>query len=87
MALRADTAVRETAPTEGPDGDREPPIDPDAIGRAYRRHRAKRKARVEHRRSTARAGRRFWLSMLVLVAVCIVLVITVRHEIQQLFGL
>jgi hypothetical protein len=64
-----------------------PPIDPDAIEDAYRYHRARRRARVERRRSIRRAGLRFWVVLLLLVAVSVALVATVWEQVQQLFGL
>jgi hypothetical protein len=64
-----------------------PPIDPTAIDRAYRAHRAKRRARVERRRQHKHAGRRFWIALLLLVVASAALLVTTWHEIQQLFGL
>jgi len=65
-----------------------PPVDPsDAIRSAYRFHRAKRRARVEQRRQTRRAGMRFYVTLVALVFVIVVLGLTVWHEIQKLFGL
>jgi anti-sigma-K factor RskA len=64
-----------------------PPIDPDAVRRAYRFHRARRRARIEHRRRTRWAGARFWLVVAALLAVVILLVVGLSHEIEQLFGL
>ncbi len=65
----------------------EPPIDPGAVREAYRLHRARRKARIEHRKRTRRAGIRFWLVLLALLAASVVVAVTAWHEIQQLFGL
>lgn len=64
-----------------------PPIDPEAIEDAYRYHRARRRARVEHRRSLRRAGLRFWVGLILLVGVSVVLAATVWSQIQRLFGL
>jgi hypothetical protein len=64
-----------------------PPIDPDAIEDAYRYHRARRRARVERRRHVRRAGLRFWVVLLLLVAASVALVATVWGQVQQLFGL
>jgi hypothetical protein len=64
-----------------------PPIDPDAIEDAYLYHRARRRALVERRRSTRRAGLRFWAVLLLLVAASVVLVATVWDQVQDLFGL
>jgi hypothetical protein len=66
----------------------EPPdVDPDAIRRSYRVHRARRAARVEHRRHVRRAGARFWVVLILLVAAVVVLATTTWHEIGRLFGL
>ena len=64
-----------------------PPIDPDAIEDAYRYHRARRRARVEHRRRLRRAGLRFWVVLLFLVAACVLLAVTMWREVERLFGL
>ena len=64
-----------------------PPIDPDAIEDAYRYHRARRRARVAHRRNLKLAGVRFWLVLLLLVVASGALAVTVWGQVQQLFGL
>lgn len=64
-----------------------PPIDPVAIDEAYRFHRARRLARIERRRQLRHAGLRFWLVLVVLLAVSIVLALTLWREIEELFGL
>ncbi len=63
-----------------------PPLDPQAVERAYRLHRARRRARVERRREKRRAGLRFWLVVLVLVAASITLGVLIVQEVQRLFG-
>jgi hypothetical protein len=65
----------------------EPPIDPTAIERAYRTHRARRRVRSEHRRERARARLRFWVATAVLVALAVTLLLVVWHEMQSVFGL
>ena len=64
-----------------------PPIDPETIEDAYRFHRARRRARVEHRRRARHAGIRFWLVVLLLVAASSALAVTLWREIERLFGL
>jgi hypothetical protein len=65
-----------------------PPLDPaPAVDRAYHLHRARRRARVEHRRNARRAHVRFWVFLLVLIAATIALAVVVWHELQRLFGL
>jgi hypothetical protein len=70
--------------TPAPD---EPPVDPDAIDRAYRLHRARRRVRVERRRERARARLRFVVTVVLLVAAAVALLLTLWHEIQSVFGL
>jgi hypothetical protein len=64
-----------------------PVVDPEAVRRSYHLHRARRKARIEHRRRTKRAGARFWVVLVLLVAVCVFLALTTWREIGRLFGL
>jgi hypothetical protein len=68
------------------DAENHPPLDDGAIERAYRVHRARRRARVEWRREKRRAGRRFWLVLLVLLAAGVTLFVLIVHEVQRLFG-
>ena len=66
----------------------EPPVaDPDAIRRAYRRERAKRRARVEHRREAKYASLRFWAIMWLLLVVLVIAALAIWAQVQQLFGL
>jgi hypothetical protein len=64
-----------------------PPVDPEAVELAYRVHRARRRARIAHRRRTKHAGVRFWIVLTVLAAGGVVLTVTLWREIEQLFGL
>jgi predicted nucleic acid-binding Zn ribbon protein len=84
---RPEPGVRHEPPVE-PRSASDPPIDPsEAIHHAYRFHRAKRRARVEHRRRTREAGLRFYVILVVLVFLTVVLGLTIWNEIQRLFGL
>ena len=67
--------------------DEAPGLDPEVVRRSYIHHRARRRARVEHRRRTKRAGARFWLVLGFLVAACVLLALTTWREIGRLFGL
>jgi hypothetical protein len=67
--------------------DDSPPIDPRAIDRAYHLHRARRQARLDRRRNNRRARLRFWIFLLVLLALAVFLAVTVWHQVQRLFGL
>ena len=64
-----------------------PLVDQEAVRDTVRLHRARRKARIEHRKRTRRAGIRFWLVLALLLVVSIVLLVTIWNEIQRLFGL
>lgn len=81
--------VREATPTGVADvaPDEAPTLDPDAVARSYRLHRARRKARVEHRRRTKWAGARFWVVLMLLVVVFCFLALTTWREAGRLFGL
>lgn len=65
----------------------ESPVDPTAIDRAYRAHRARRRAKVERTRERSRASLRFFLATFVLIALAIVLLLVLWHEIRSVFGL
>ena len=64
-----------------------PPIDPTAVSRAYRVHRARRRARLAHTRAMRHAGIRFWFVLLLLLAASVVLAVTFWRQVQELFGL
>jgi hypothetical protein len=64
-----------------------PPLDPNAIDRAYHFYRARRYAKIEHRRATRMAHARFWVFLGLLLLACLVLAVTVWGEISRLFGL
>ena len=64
-----------------------PVVDHEAVRDTVRLHRARRKARIEHRNRTRRAGIRFWLVLLLLLVASVVLSIVIWHQIQRLFGL
>jgi hypothetical protein len=64
-----------------------PPLDPTAVDRAYRFYRAKRNARVEHRRASRRAHMRFWVFLGLLLLACLVVAVTVWGEVARIFGI
>jgi hypothetical protein len=64
-----------------------PVVDHEAVQHTVLLHRARRKARIEHRKRTRRAGIRFWLVLSLLLVLSVVLSVTIWHEIQHLFGL
>ena len=75
-------AARQVAPPA-----EEPPLDPSAIDRAYHFHRARRRARIEHRREQSRARLRFVVATVVLGAIALTLILVLWHEVQRVFGL
>jgi hypothetical protein len=64
-----------------------PPIDPTAVDRAYRIHRARRRAREERVRERSLARFRFWAVLLTLFVLAAYLSLVVWRQIEQLFGL
>jgi hypothetical protein len=78
--------VRELDSDDGPASDI-PFVDHEAVRQTVRFHRARRKARTEHRKRGRRAAVRFWLVFAALLVVSVVLSVTIWHEIQRLFGL
>jgi hypothetical protein len=62
-------------------------VDHEAMRQTVRFHRARRKARIEHRKRGRRAAIRFWVVLLALLVAILALSMTVWHEIQRLFGL
>jgi hypothetical protein len=65
----------------------DPPVDPEAVDRAYHYHRARRNARLRRKRESSRARLRFAIVLGVLVAFATVLMLTIWHEVQSVFGL
>ncbi len=64
-----------------------PMVDHEAVRDTVRLHRARRRARIEHRKRTRRAGVRFWVVLLILLVASVALSIVIWNEIQKLFGL
>jgi hypothetical protein len=65
----------------------EPPLDPDAVSRAYRHHRARRAAKAKRHREKRWAGVRFWLVLVLVVVVTVVIATRTLGEIERVFGL
>jgi hypothetical protein len=65
-----------------------PPIeDPVAFHSAFRQHRRKRLARLEHRRELKHASRRFWFLIAALFMLAVFLSVTIWEQIQSMFGI
>ena len=62
-------------------------MDPPAVERRLRRERAKRRARIEHRREQRIAGLRFLVLIGVLVFLTLFLGLSIWEKIRALFGL
>jgi len=79
--------VREVESDDGTAPEDVPFVDHEAVQQTVRFHRARRKARIEHRKRGRRAAIRFWVVLVGLLVAILVLSLTVWHEIQRLFGL
>jgi len=64
-----------------------PPLDPGAIERAYRFHRARRAARERRHRERRWASFRFWIVLALVLAVATLLAARTLGEIERVFGL
>ncbi len=84
LALTLRNVVQQTSDVPSDDV---PVVDHEAVRDTVRLHRARRKARIEHRRRTRRAGLRFWVVLLLLLVASVALSVTIWNEIQKLFGL
>jgi len=63
-----------------------PSLDPLAIQHAYRRERARRRARVARRTEARHSHLRFWVALGVLAFFAAFVLLAAWHEIQTLFG-
>ena len=62
-------------------------LDPTAVERAYRRERARRRAREDRARERQLAGLRFWVVVVAVIAGSIAIAVLIWHQIHRLFGL
>ena len=65
----------------------EPSLDPAAIERAYRRERARRRARSVHREYARSSNARFWVVLAVLSLLTVLIGLTAFHQVQTTFGI
>ena len=78
--------MTQSAPTTAPEED-DPPLDPEAVDRAYRFYRARRAVRAQRHREKRRAGFRFWLVLVLVVAATALVAARTLGEIERVFGL
>jgi hypothetical protein len=64
-----------------------PPLDQEAVERAYRLHRAHRAARKQRHRQKRWAGFRFWLVLALVTAAAVLVATRTLGEIERVFGL
>jgi len=81
VAQPATTTPHDAVPEE------EPPLDPDAVARAYRVHRARRRAKQQRHRERRWANVRFWALLLLALAIAVFLAARTLGEIERVFGL
>jgi len=73
--------------TQSATGEDSPPLDPEAVSRAYRFHRARRRAREQRHRERRWAGLRFWIVLVLALAAAVFLATRTLGEIERVFGL
>jgi hypothetical protein len=64
-----------------------PSLDPAAIERAYRRERARRRAKGEHRQYARNSNARYWVAIAVIALITVLLSLMALREIQTSFGI
>jgi hypothetical protein len=70
-----------------PEPEDDPSVDPATIELRYRYARARRVARVRAKEESRLARYRFWVAMIVLIALAIGFIVASWHEVHRLFGL
>jgi hypothetical protein len=73
-------------PPEQP-GEEASPLDSSTFELRYRYSRARRNAKIRRRQESRLARFRFYIAMVVLVAIAVAFVVGSWHEIQHVFGL
>jgi hypothetical protein len=79
--------VAQPEPTTAAQEEEAPPLDPDAVERAYREARARRRARDRWHREKRWAGFRFWIVLVLVLAGTVFLAARTLGEIERVFGL
>jgi hypothetical protein len=78
--------MAEPAPNRQPLAE-DPPTDPNAVGEAYRFHRARRRAHVRHRIERRKAGLRYYGILLLLLIGTLVIAVTIWSQVRKAFGI
>jgi hypothetical protein len=65
----------------------EPSLDPAAIERAYRRERARRRARYARDNAARSSSARYWVVVAFLLLLTVVFALTAWHQVQTTFGI
>lgn len=79
--------VAKVEPTIAAEQEESPPLDPDAVQRAYRLHRARRRARERWHRERRWANLRFWFVLVLVLTAAVLLAARTLGEIERVFGL
>jgi anti-sigma-K factor RskA len=79
--------VAKAEPTTAAEHEEDPPLDPEAVQRAYHLHRQRRRARERWQREKKWANVRFWFVLVLALAAALVLGARVLGEIERVFGL
>lgn len=80
--------MAQPAPTP-PEPDRapNPPVDPDAVAKAFIRERARRVAREEHIVEQRKSRIRYWIVVAALFLTAVVLAASIWDQLKTLFGI
>jgi len=65
----------------------EPSLDPAAIERAYRRERARRRARYARAEAARSSNARYWVVLAFLAFLTVVVALAAWHQVQTTFGI
>lgn len=65
----------------------EPPLDPDAVAKAFIRERARRVAREQHVIEQRKARIRYWIIIATLILAAVILTASIWDQLKTLFGI
>ncbi len=74
------------AATKPPSEGTEPPLDPDAVAKAFIRERARRVAREKHLEEQRKARIRYWIVIVALFFAAVILTASIWDQVKTLFG-